>query len=121
MGLSYPVKPIILIGGTSGTGKTTLARKLCSSLDIDHRLGSGFIREIVKTHSSYSHLNTFTFRSDDPVKSLVAQAITLQPFVLACIERARNEGTSLIIEGTHLIPDLYSQDIYDVFLGSVDI
>jgi len=116
MRLSNLIKPIILIGGTSGTGKTTLARNLCSSLEIDHRIGSGFIREIVKVQNIHPNLNSFTFRSDEPVKNLISQAVTLQRFILACIERARNEGTSLVIEGTHLIPNLYEQDAYDVFI-----
>ena len=41
-------KKIILIGGVAGTGKTSIARKICNDYNIDHRLGTGFIREIVK-------------------------------------------------------------------------
>ena len=104
-------KPIILVGGTAGTGKSTLARELGFLLGIDHRLGTGFIREVLRSETSPakdSDLFTFTFRSENPIKTLIAQAIRLRPAILSCIRRARNEGTSLIIEGTHLIPGLYS-------------
>lgn len=112
-------KPIILVGGTAGTGKSTLARELSSRLGIDHRLGTGFIREVLRSETSQAKdpdLFTFTFRSDNPIKTLIAQARRLQPAILSCIRRARNEGTSLIIEGNHLLPELYSDVNVDLYL-----
>lgn len=112
-------KPIILVGGTAGTGKSTLARELSSLLGIDHRLGTGFIREVLRSETSSTKdpdLFTFTFRSANPIKTLLAQARRLRPAVLSCIQRARNEGTSLIIEGNHLIPELYSDADVDRYL-----
>ena len=112
-------KPIILVGGTAGTGKSTLARELSSRLHIDHRLGTGFVREVLRSETSVTkdpELFTFTFRSDNPIKTLIAQARRLRPAVLSCIRRARNEGTSLIIEGNHLIPELYHEANVDLYL-----
>ena len=112
-------KPIILIGGTAGTGKSTLARELCSCLEIDHRLGTGFIREVLRSETTPAKdpdIFTFTFRSKNPIKTLVAQARRLQPAVLSCIRRARNEGTSLVIEGNHLLPELYCDAAVDLYV-----
>jgi 2-phosphoglycerate kinase len=112
-------KPVILIGGTAGTGKSRLAHELCSHLAIDHRLGTGFIREIVKSQYSAAacpELHSFTFRSERPIDNLVAQARRLHGAVMACIERARNEGTSIVIEGNHLIPELYCNSQVDLFV-----
>ena len=39
---------IILIGGASGTGKSTISKELSERLNIIHRIGTGFIREIVR-------------------------------------------------------------------------
>jgi 2-phosphoglycerate kinase len=103
-------KSIILVGGTAGTGKSTLARELSSLLGIDHRLGTGFIREVLRSETSSAKdpdLFTFTFRSENPIKTLIAQAKRLRPAILSCMRRARQEGTSLIIEGNHLLPELY--------------
>lgn len=116
-------KPVMLIGGAPGAGKTTLARALCHALTIDHRISTGFIREIVRdqfTKQSCPLLFDYTFRSADPIRTLVLQAALLQRPVSLCLRRAREEGTSLIVEGNHLIPALYHDvdaDLY-VILGA---
>ncbi len=112
-------KPIILIGGTAGTGKTTLAHNLCSLLNIDHRLGTGFIREIVRSQTTPEKdecLFEYTFRADDPVAHLVHQSERLYNSINACIDRAKREGTSLVIEGNHLIPRLYYNHAVDLYV-----
>jgi 2-phosphoglycerate kinase len=112
-------KPIILIGGTAGTGKTTLASELSWRLGLDHRIGTGFIREIVKSQHRKEdclELHGFTFRSQQPVANIAAQAQRLRPAIIACIERARREGTSLLVEGTHLLPSLYHDVMVDLFV-----
>jgi 2-phosphoglycerate kinase len=112
-------KPIILIGGTAGTGKTTLAGELSWRLGLDHRIGTGFIREIVKSQHRREDcldLHGFTFRAEQPVANIVAQAERLRPAIIACIERARREGTSLLVEGTHLLPSLYYAVMVDLFV-----
>ncbi len=112
-------KPVILVGGTAGTGKSTLARELSSVLSIDHRLGTGFLREVLRSETSPAKdpdLFTFTFRSENPIKTLIAQAQRLRPAILSCIRRAKNEGTSLVIEGNHLIPELYCDVEVDLYM-----
>ncbi|MBI2112950.1 AAA family ATPase [Candidatus Woesearchaeota archaeon] len=118
-------KRIVLIGGTAGTGKTTLAREISCFLGIDHRLGTGFVREIIKAQTSREvdgGLFEYTFKADYPVQHLIGQANRIYSAIEACINRARNEGTSLIIEGNHLIPTLYSLLEVDhyIVLGSPD-
>jgi 2-phosphoglycerate kinase len=113
------IKPVIFIGGTAGTGKSTLAGELCARWSLDHRLGTGFIREIVKSQhrkEDCGELHSFTFRAEKPVDNLRAQSMWLHSAIVACVERARREGTSLVIEGNHLLPDLYGEVTADLFV-----
>jgi 2-phosphoglycerate kinase len=101
---------VVLIGGPSGAGKSTLARQLDCHLGFDHRLGVGFIREVVRSQTDQSQdplLFLYSFAGPDPTATLIQQAARLQPAVHACIERAHREGTSLVLEGTQLLPGLY--------------
>jgi 2-phosphoglycerate kinase len=116
---SHPYKPIVLLGGTAGTGKSSLANRLCALLGLDHRIGTGFIRAVVCSESSPERdpeLFSFTFRADDPIAHLRIQAERLQPAIMACIRRAREEGTSLIVEGPHLLPALYADAHVDTYV-----
>jgi 2-phosphoglycerate kinase len=104
-------KPVMLVGGTAGTGKSSLANRLCAQLPADHRIGTGFIRAVLCSETTPERdpeLFSFTFRAADPVGHLHVQAERLRPAVLACIQRAQDEGTSLVVEGPHLLPSLYA-------------
>jgi 2-phosphoglycerate kinase len=116
---------IVLIAGTAGCGKTTLANRLAARLDLDHRIGTGFIRAVLQSQTSVSaepDLFLRSYEAQDAVAHLQVQARRLRPAVLACVERARAEGTSLVVEGTHLVPELY-RDIVErvIVLASPDL
>lgn len=97
---------IILVGGVAGTGKTTIARELVYRYGIYQRIGTGFIREIVKTHNKNPALDchTYSVESIDPYNHLAGQTYLLKDAINACIDRAHKEGTSLVIEGNHCLP-----------------
>jgi len=111
-----------LIGGAAGTGKTSLARALASDLDIAHRLGSGFIREIAKSFISpeqNAYLYNYSFRPPDdisPFENLYKQSEVIKPSIEGCIKRAYNEGTSIVIEGVNVIPGLVSAELATLFV-----
>lgn len=112
-------KPIFLVGGAPGAGKSTLAARLSDRLVVDHRIGTGFIRAVVQSETDVDKdpgLFSMTFEASDPVDHMETQARRLQAAVMACIERARRDGTSLVVEGSHLIPSLYCQAPVDLFL-----
>jgi 2-phosphoglycerate kinase len=111
-------KPVILLGGAPGTGKSTVANRLMSRLDLDHRIGTGFIRAILQaetTREAEPELFSMTFESEDPAARLIWQARRLRTAVAACVDRAQREGTSLVIEGSHLLPSVYHKLPADAF------
>ena len=97
---------IILIGGAAGTGKTTVAREAANRYNIHHRIGTGFIREIVKTETKNERLDSHTYllTTQQAYNHLADQTNTILESINACINRAGKEGTSLIIEGSHILP-----------------
>jgi 2-phosphoglycerate kinase len=110
---------IILIGGSTGTGKSTIATQLAARLGITRIISTDAIREVMRSMFSeriMPALHTSSFeasgairgpmpRSSDPVivgfeQQLRAVSVAIE----ALIERSVLEGTDLIIEGAHLVP-----------------
>ncbi|MBT3222644.1 MAG: AAA family ATPase, partial [Proteobacteria bacterium] len=110
---------VILIGGATGTGKTTLAMELAFRLGIRVALSTDMIRETMRTilsaelvpglhdHSFRGMLQGGQLLSDARERVLAGfrqQASQVAVGISGAINRARRENTHLIIEGTHLVP-----------------
>ena len=110
---------IVLIGGTTGVGKSTIATQLAARLGITRIISTDAIREVMRSMFSeriMPALHTSSFeaadairgpipRSSDPViVGFEQQVRAVSVAVEALIERSVLEGTDLIIEGAHLVP-----------------
>jgi 2-phosphoglycerate kinase len=110
---------IILIGGTTGTGKSTVATQLAARLGITRIISTDAIREVMRSMFSERimpalHVSSFEAsdairgplpRSADPViVGFEQQVRAISVAIEALIERSVLEGTDLIIEGAHLVP-----------------
>lgn len=109
---NYMNNKIILIGGASGTAKTSTSKDISYKLDIAHRLGSGFVREMAKnfiTKEMCPSLYQYSFtpiENFSPFENLYSQSYAIEPMIKLAVVRAFNEGTSIIIEGVNIIPGL---------------
>ena len=110
---------VILIGGATGTGKSTLAMELAYRLGVVWVTNTDLIRETMRTVLSAEivpGLHDHSFRGmfvggevlSDPRERVLAgfhqQAAQVGVGVRAVIRRAILENTHIIIEGTHLTP-----------------
>ena len=113
---------VVVIGGATGTGKSTVAMKLAARLGIRRVTGTDTIRETLRTVMSPSivpELHEHSFRamgdtgellSNPKERALVGfhqQARQVGVGVKAVIRRAVREGSNIIVEGTHLVPPLH--------------
>jgi 2-phosphoglycerate kinase len=109
---------IILIGGGTGIGTSTLAMRLAWLLEINHTVGTDAIREVVRQFvndniSPLLHVSSFRTASlvkhvHSPHERLVygftAQSKKVLTGIEAIIKRSISENLSTVIEGIHLIP-----------------
>ena len=113
---------IILIGGATGVGKSTVATQLAGRLGITRIIPSDAIREVMRamfTEELMPTLHTSSFdavhlvrhplpRSSDPVIiGFREQAAAVAVGAHALMRRAVMEGTNLILEGAHLVPGFF--------------
>ena len=113
---------IILIGGATGTGKSTLAMELASRLGVVWVTSTDMVRETMRTVLSpdlVPGLHDHSFRGivlggqvlSDPRERVLAgfqqQAGQVAVGVRAVIKRAIRENAHIIIEGTHIAPPFW--------------
>jgi 2-phosphoglycerate kinase len=116
--LELPV--IVLIGGATGTGKSTVASEVAYRLGITRVTSTDFIRQTMRAFFSREFMPTIHYSSFDAAQALReperAQDPQLAGFldqtrnvlggVHAAIDRALEEGWSMVLEGVHLVPGL---------------
>ena len=117
---------IILIGGATGVGKSTVATQLATRLGITRVVSTDAVRQVLRsafTKEMFPTLYASSFEAGDAVRQPIPhsgdrliigfreQAAAVAVGAQALIDRAMEEGTDIIIEGAHLVPG---------FLESID-
>jgi 2-phosphoglycerate kinase len=108
---------VILIGGATGTGKSTVATEIAYRLGITRLTSTDSIRQTMRAFFSREFMPTVHYSSfgagaalpdaDDPlVAGFLEQSRNVLVGVRASIDRALEEGWSIILEGVHLVPGL---------------
>jgi 2-phosphoglycerate kinase len=110
---------IVLLGGATGVGKSTIATQLATRLGITRVISTDAVREVLRsafTAEMFPTLYSSSFEADKAVRQPIphsgdrliigfreqAQAVAVG--AQALIDRAIAEGTDLILEGAHLVP-----------------
>lgn len=110
---------IVLIGGTTGVGKSTIATEVAHRLGITRISSTDSIREVMRGIFSKDlmpalHLSAFNawkgLRVPVPqganpiIVGFREQTAIVTSGVKSLIERAVHEGNSMVVEGIHLVP-----------------
>jgi 2-phosphoglycerate kinase len=116
--LDLPV--IVLVGGATGTGKSTVATEAAYRLGITRVTSTDFVRQTMRAFFSQEFMPSIHYSSfeaaaglrepeqaDDPVLAgFLEQTRNVLVGVRASIERALEEGWSMVLEGVHLVPGM---------------
>jgi 2-phosphoglycerate kinase len=109
---------IVLIGGSTGTGKSTIAAEVAHRLGITRVTSTDFIRQTMRAFFSEEFMPTIhrssfeagdavaDVKGDPTVAGFVEQSRHVSVGVDAAIRRALTEGWSIVLEGVHLVPGL---------------
>lgn len=112
---------IVMIGGTTGVGKSTIATELAHRLAITRIVSTDSIREVMRalfseqmmptlhrsSYDAWKALRTPLPQSADPVTvALGEQTSAVLVGIKAIIDRAIKEGVHLILEGVHIMPGM---------------
>jgi 2-phosphoglycerate kinase len=129
-----PDRPvIILLGGATGVGKTSLALEVAHRLGIGRVLSTDSIRQIMRimlspelvpaihasSYDAYLTLPALPPGEDPVIAGFNAQSATVSVGIRASVDRAVAENASLVLDGVSIAPGLIDLDRYrdraDVF------
>lgn len=120
---------IILIGGASGVGTSSMAFELANKLGLKNLISTDMIREVMRKIVSKDLSPVLHKSSFDAHKAIRIPNITLNPVVEgfrsqvevvsvgveAIIERSIKEGISTIIEGVHIVPGFINNELIEKY------
>ena len=128
--LEQPV--VLLVGGATGTGKSTIATEVTHRLGITRVTSTDFNRQTMRAFFSREFMPSVHYSSFEAELALsradedVAGDATLLGFldqtrnvlvgVEAAIDRSLTEGWSMALEGVHLVPGMIAVDRSDALV-----
>ncbi|HEU4356268.1 MAG TPA: 2-phosphoglycerate kinase, partial [Actinomycetota bacterium] len=108
---------VVLIGGTTGVGKSTIATQLAARLGIVRVVASDAVREVMRAMFSRElmpSLHASSFEAGAALREPPGREAAIVGFreqtaavavgLQALVERAAVEGTDIVLEGAHIVP-----------------
>ena len=123
---------LLLVGGATGTGKSTIATEAAHRLGITRVTSTDFIRQTMRAFFSEEfmpsvHYSSFEARlaltraeeeesGDAAILGFLDQTRNVVVGVQAALERAATEHWSLVLEGVHLVPGMIATEFPGAFV-----
>ena len=117
--LDLPV--LILVGGATGTGKSTVATEIAYRLGITRVTSTDFIRQTMRAFFSPEFMPAIhhsSFEGEPLIASFEEQSRNVLVGVRAAVERALHEGWSMVLEGVHLVPGMVPLELEGAIASS---
>lgn len=124
--LDLPV--VLLVGGATGTGKSTIATEVAYRLGISRVTSTDFVRQTMRAFFSREfmpsvHYSSFEagravpdLGSEQVIAGFLEQTRNVLVGVRAAIDRVLEEGWSMVLEGVHLVPGMLPAPLKDAVL-----
>ena len=122
----------LLVGGATGTGKSTIATEIAHRLGITRLTSTDFVRQTMRAFFSEEfmpsvHSSSFEARlaltraeeeesGDAAILGFLDQTRNVLVGVDAALERAATERWSTVLEGVHLVPGMVNAEYPDTFV-----
>jgi 2-phosphoglycerate kinase len=118
---SLDIPIVVLVGGATGTGKSTVATEVAHRLGITRVTSTDFVRQTMRAFFSEEFLPSVHYSSFEAGDALpTAEREAGDPLLVgfldqtrhvlvgvnASIDRALEEGWSMVLEGVHLVPGM---------------
>ena len=118
---------IILIGGASGVGTSSMAFELANRLRLKNLISTDMIREVMRkivskelspvihksSFDAFEAIRTPSIRIDSVIEGFISHVDVVNVGIEAIIERSVKEGISTIIEGVHIVPGFIRKDLLE--------
>ena len=118
---------IILIGGASGVGTSSMAFELASRLRLKNLISTDMIREVMRkivskelspvihksSFDAHESVRTPSIRIDSVIEGFISHVDVVNVGIEAIIERSAKEGISTIVEGVHIVPGFIRDDLME--------
>ena len=119
---------IILIGGASGIGTSSISFEIANKLGIKNMLSTDMIREVMRKMVSKELCPTLfesSYTAEEALKTPAPPEFdktllgfkdhveTVNVGLNGVIERSIKEGISIVIEGVHIVPGFIDEDLLD--------
>jgi len=128
--LDLPV--ILLVGGGTGTGKSTVATEVAYRLGITRVTSTDFVRQTMRAFFAKEFMPSIHYSSfeaalglskaeeeesgDAALLGFLDQTRNVLVGVDAALQRALEEGWSMVLEGVHLVPGMLSAEHPDALV-----
>jgi 2-phosphoglycerate kinase len=128
--LDLPV--ILLVGGGTGTGKSTIATEVAYRLGITRVTSTDFVRQTMRAFFSQGFMPSIHYSSfeaglglskaeeeesgDAALLGFLDQTRNVLTGVEAALQRALDEGWSMVLEGVHLVPGMLETEFEDALV-----